>query len=89
MGDHFTALADKEESKEDPLITDPGRLLMSEACVEPAIIVTTIVLDEEQMKEALTKPDVQAALGDPDIRKLIELLRTEPDKAQRFGNKSL
>ncbi|XP_070567548.1 uncharacterized protein [Ptychodera flava] len=40
--------------------------------------------DMKQMQDILSKPDIQAALQDPKIQNLIELLRTRPDDAQRI-----
>ncbi|XP_071486507.1 uncharacterized protein [Diadema antillarum] len=40
--------------------------------------------DEAQMQEILAKPEVVKAFGDPQIRALIEKLRTDPEEAQRM-----
>ena len=39
------------------------------------------------MKNLLEKPEVQNALQDHDIQKLLHTLRTDPDKAQKYGLK--
>ena len=39
--------------------------------------------DEARMQQILSNPDIREILLDPRIQKLIETLRTDPDKAQR------
>ena len=39
--------------------------------------------DEARMQQILSNPEIREILLDPRIQKLIETLRTDPDKAQR------
>lgn len=43
------------------------------------------LLEDMRMKEALTKPEVQQVLTDPDIQHLINLLKDKADEAQRYA----
>lgn len=40
--------------------------------------------DECKMQDILSTPEIREILYDPRIQKLIETLRTDPEKAQRF-----
>ena len=49
----------------------------------PSYLYFHSLIEEERMKEALKKPEVQAILQDPDIQQLIHLLKDNPRKAQQ------
>ena len=42
--------------------------------------------EQREMADILSKPIVREALSDPDVQNLVKLLRTDPDKAQRYHN---
>lgn len=45
---------------------------------------TMIYIEDQRMKDALTKPEVQAVLQDTEIQQLIELLKDNAEEAQRY-----
>lgn len=44
-----------------------------------------ILVDEKAVQDLLGNPQVKAALLDPDIIKLMELLKSNPSEAQRYS----
>ena len=68
LGDHFTALADKEE-REKAAATNISEALSNE--------------EEAEMREIMSRPEVKEALNDPRIEKLIIALKDDPPAAQR------
>ena len=42
------------------------------------------IAEDQRMKEALTRPEVQAVLRDTEIQHLIELLKDNAEEAQRL-----
>ena len=89
MGEHFLSLDSKEnKTKDEELITEHlsegegshhHQLLLS-LSLPPSLSITT---EDQRMKDALTKPEVQKVLTDPNIQHLIELLKDRIDEAQR------
>jgi hypothetical protein len=74
MGDHFTKLADKEETAEKKR-TSKEQPLMREQRSNPE--------EDKAIKELIKDPDVQRALMDPSIQRLLQDLKDNPDQAQR------
>ena len=72
MGDHFTALADKEE-KDKAAASDKPHI--SEATMSSA--------EEAEMREIISRPVVKEALSDPRIEQLIIALKDDPPAAQK------
>ncbi|CAH1227415.1 Hypp160 [Branchiostoma lanceolatum] len=86
LGDHFTKIADKQDSVQPPPVqttTDPTgadmRVLKSTDPNQPT------AEDEAKMKEILSNPEMQQVLLDKDVQKLLEMLRTDPESAQRYA----
>lgn len=73
MGDHFTALADKEEKEQGS----------KAASVAPLITEAPSGEEEAQMREIISRPQVKEALSDPAIQKLIVALKEDQTTAQR------
>ena len=73
MGDHFTALADKEEK--DKGAATNNTLHISEARMSSE--------EEAEIREILARPAVKEALSDPRIEQLIVALKDNPPAAQR------
>lgn len=71
MGDHFTMLADKEERDKTAATNTPH---ISEAMSS---------MEEAEMREIISRPQVKEALSDPRIEELIIALRDDPPTAQR------
>lgn len=97
MGDHFSDLADKDDAKKSPngiytmqAFSSPGGNLR--CCFEYTLceLSMTFVLAPdsvpmaEDVEKVLGKKGVREALTDPQIQRLLGLLREDPVKAQRY-----
>ena len=93
MGEHFLSLDSKgNKAKDEELITE--HLSEGEGCLHHQLLLSlslppslppslSITTEDQRMKDALTKPEVQEVLTDPNIQHLIELLKDRIDEAQR------
>ncbi|XP_077977375.1 uncharacterized protein LOC144432939 [Glandiceps talaboti] len=94
LGDHFNNLADKQpQSSQQASQFRPGEVRthdtsggadMKEHTNQPQPSAD----DMKQMQDILSQPDIQSVLQDTRIQKLIELLRTKPEEAQRLIDKA-
>ena len=80
VGDHFTKLGDVQSTQ----TTKPASQTM-DMCVRSSSDPSQETSeDEEKMQRLLAKPEVRDALLDADIQRLLEMLRKNPDAAQRW-----
>ena len=73
-GDHFTALADKQDQQQQKL-EQMEQKKQETVAIRPAA--------DAQVERALSDPEVRAALMDPDVQKAIEAMRTRPELGER------
>ncbi|XP_078698008.1 uncharacterized protein LOC144925754 [Branchiostoma floridae x Branchiostoma belcheri] len=86
LGDHFTKLSDTQDSVQPAPVqtttSPPGadmRVLKSTDPNQPT------AEDEAKMREILSNPEMQQVLLDKDVQKLLQMLRTDPQSAQRYA----
>ena len=86
LGEHFSGLED-QQAKGTPA-GQPGVRVREADGADLKVRSSTnpnqpTSADEERMQQILADPEIRDILMDPRIQKLFEVLRSDPDKAQR------
>jgi len=84
MGDHFTGLADQTDEAAKVQVQPTTASSKKQTTNSTNQSTKHYVEDEENMKNILSSPDIQHILQSPKIQQLFNLLRSDPNKAQRM-----
>ncbi|KAK2162369.1 hypothetical protein LSH36_100g12082 [Paralvinella palmiformis] len=91
LGDHFTKMPSNTSSQSDGVASGNG--ITSESHSEQAEISVHRTTkpqqkpadpEEQRVQQILEDPEIRTILLDPDVKSLIDMLRTNPDNAQRL-----
>ncbi|XP_035685804.1 uncharacterized protein LOC118422389 [Branchiostoma floridae] len=86
LGDHFTKIADQQDSVAPP----PVQTTPTPAGADMRVLQSTdphqpTAEDEAKMREILSNPEMQQVLLDKDVQNLLQMLKTDPQSAQRHA----